>query len=332
MALSTSNNYTSIQLLPDDQKFNGEELCVVQSGHPSHWSTQRAQPLLGGLTATAVNNPRPNILEFKICESVVYLTLWNNIKNPDGLGIPHGLMSKDLWKYLEDKFEQMSEISRQRKEDSLRACRYNEGMKIAGEGGYNWVTYGGKVNECIVSQLDEYYLYMGGGGSQSSSSVPAPDKISALQAKIEQLEVALAANNSPKGPRDPSLVCTNPNCKGKGHLIESCWKLGGGKQGQYLKWWKGKRDTLILNQSANFTTTQEFSLSSIITGLHHALTAIAMQALISVVKPNTPIPTYADSGASVHFFRECSMFKTYTAHSGMVGNLSKEGVCFDIIR
>ncbi|KAF9257909.1 hypothetical protein L218DRAFT_1067843, partial [Marasmius fiardii PR-910] len=211
-------------------------------------------------------------------------------------------MSKDLWKYLKDEFEQTSEISRQRKEDSLRASRYNEGMKIAGEGGYaekmrvlwkeandcganisstqfitifldsfphttTWLVITGslmgeKRMNVIVSRLDEYYLHMGGGGSPSLSSVPAPDKISVLQAKIEQLEVALAANNSPKGPRDPSLVCTNPNCKGKGHLIESCWKLGGGKQGQYPKWWKGKRDAPILNQSANFTTTQGFSPSS----------------------------------------------------------------------
>ncbi|KAF9249721.1 hypothetical protein L218DRAFT_1067894 [Marasmius fiardii PR-910] len=139
---------------------------------------------------------------------------------------------------------------------------------------------GEKRMNVIVSQLDEYYLHMGGTGSQSSSSVPALDKISALQAKIEQLEAALMANNSPKGPRDPSLVCTNTNCRGKGHLIESCWKLGGGKQGQYPKWWKGKQDAPILNQSANFSTTQGFSLSAIVTGSHHALTAVAVQALI----------------------------------------------------
>ncbi|KAF9258363.1 hypothetical protein L218DRAFT_981784 [Marasmius fiardii PR-910] len=283
MALSNSNNYTSIQSLPDDQKFNGENFVTT--------------------AATAINDLHPSILEFEIRESVAYLTLWNNIKNLDGLGIPHGLTSKDLWKYLKDEFEQTSEISRQRKEDSLRASRYNEGMKIAGEGGYaekmrvlwkeandcganisstqfitifldsfprttTWLVITGslmgeKRMNVIVSQLDEYYLHMGGGGLPSSSLVPAPDKISVLQAKIKQLEVALAANNSPKGPRDPSLVCTNPNCKGKGHLIESCWKLGGGKQGQYPKWWKGKRDAPILSQSANFTTTQGFSPSSI---------------------------------------------------------------------
>ncbi|KAF9259812.1 hypothetical protein L218DRAFT_1056309 [Marasmius fiardii PR-910] len=151
MALSNSNNYTSIQSLPDDQKFNGENFVSFKSvilptgrlkGLNLYWEDRIINPnnlptpYSSTTAATAINDLHPSILEFEIRESVAYLTLWNNIKNPDGLGIPHGLTSKDLWKYLKDEFEQTSEISRQRKEDSLRASQYNEGMKIAGEGGY----------------------------------------------------------------------------------------------------------------------------------------------------------------------------------------------------
>ncbi|KAF9255951.1 hypothetical protein L218DRAFT_261278 [Marasmius fiardii PR-910] len=134
MALSNSNNYTSIQLLPDDQKFNGENFVSFKvvilptrrlKGLNLYWEGRVIDPhnlptpYSSTAATTAINDLRPNILEFEIRESVAYLTLWNNIKNPDGLGIPHGLTSKDLWKYLEDEFEQTSEISRQRKEDCL---------------------------------------------------------------------------------------------------------------------------------------------------------------------------------------------------------------------
>ncbi|KAJ3831763.1 hypothetical protein F5878DRAFT_516662, partial [Lentinula raphanica] len=245
---------------------------------------------------TAINDPKPTTLEYELRESVAYLTLWNNIKNPDGLGIPHGLTSHKLWKYLETEFQTVTAIARQRKEDNLRACRYVEGMRVAGEGGYAekmrlllkeandcgaeitpmqfntifldsfprtpaWlVTTGNLMGEksftVIVSRLEEFFLHAGGGTKTNSISVAPTDRVTALQAEVEQLKTMLAQGRPPpRSPNNPDLVCTNPNCRGRGHTIENCWKLGGGKQGQYPKWWKGKRDAPLLNPSANTTTT-----------------------------------------------------------------------------
>ncbi|KAJ3743839.1 hypothetical protein EV360DRAFT_15649, partial [Lentinula raphanica] len=241
---------------------------------------------------TAVNDPNPSTLEYDLRESVAFLTLWTNIKNPDGLGIPRGLTSHELWKYLEVEFLQVATIARQRKEDNLRACRYPEdGMKIAGEGGYAekmrlllkdakdsgasitndqfitifldsfphiplWAVITGSLMternfNTIVSRLDEYYMHIGGGSKTHANMEGPPDKVSALQAEVAELKAALASqgpgrnlsgSNDRRGPANPDLVGTNPNCKGRGHVIENCWKLGGGKQGQYPKWWKGRRD------------------------------------------------------------------------------------------
>ncbi|KAJ3816512.1 hypothetical protein F5880DRAFT_1494211, partial [Lentinula raphanica] len=243
---------------------------------------------------TPINDPNPSPLEYELRESVAFLTLWNNIKNPDGLGIPHGMTSEKLWSYLEEEFQAVTSIARQRKEDNLRACRYVEGTRIAGEGGYaekmrvllkeandcgasisstqfntifldsfprnpTWLVatgnlMGEKSFNVIVSRLEEYYLHMG----ITPSGIPSNsgDRVAALQAEVDELKIALAANvPQRRGPANPDLVCTNPNCKGKGHTIENCWKLGGGKQGQYPKWWKGRRDAPLLTPSANATTT-----------------------------------------------------------------------------
>ncbi|KAJ3963548.1 hypothetical protein EV361DRAFT_782489, partial [Lentinula raphanica] len=264
-------------------------------------------------TSTAINDPNPTVLEYGLRESVAYLTLWSNIKNPDGLGIPRTLTSQELWAYVEKEFLQASTIARQRKEDTLRNCRYpEEGMKIAGEGGYAermrlllkdakdsgadisseqfttifldsfprnpmWaVTTGSLMGErnfnTIVSRLDEYYMHICGPRNPGTTGIQS-DRVTALQAEVAELRAALTAQNTQRrGPANPDLVCTNANCKGRGHSIENCWKMGGGKQGQYPKWWKGKRDAPLLPPVAN-QATQPDHPDPIVNGPHYALTA-----------------------------------------------------------
>ncbi|KAJ7774184.1 hypothetical protein DFH07DRAFT_709168, partial [Mycena maculata] len=43
-----------------------------------------------------------------------------------------------------------------------------------------------------------------------------------------------------------NLVCSNVQCGApgkKGHSIADCFWPGGGKEGQWPAWWKGKRPT-----------------------------------------------------------------------------------------
>ncbi|KAJ3833074.1 hypothetical protein F5878DRAFT_665978 [Lentinula raphanica] len=189
---------------------------------------------------------------------------------------------------------------------------------------------GEKSFNVIVSRLDEFYLHMGG----SPSGIPANsgDRVAALQAEVDELKIALAANTSQRrGPANPNLICTNPNCKGKGHTIENCWKLGGGKQGQYPKWWKGKRDAPLLNPSANTTTTSSTPSGGVQSGQIYALSATTYAAVNRPIYPSGLARTFADSGATAHFFYDRAVFRNYVPKTGTVGNSSKKGVSFEIV-
>ncbi|KAJ3734608.1 hypothetical protein DFJ43DRAFT_1170405 [Lentinula guzmanii] len=104
--MSTPSNYTNIQTLPEDQKFNGEnyvsfKAIIIPTGRlkglhlywegriniPNVELTATINPTSSGtaeslpkITTTAINDPSPTILEYELRESVAYLTLWNNIK------------------------------------------------------------------------------------------------------------------------------------------------------------------------------------------------------------------------------------------------------------
>ncbi|KAF9254373.1 hypothetical protein L218DRAFT_509185 [Marasmius fiardii PR-910] len=105
MSNSNPSNYTSIQMLPEEQRFDGENFVSWKNtmlptgrikGLNLYWEgvvTVPSPPLPDTphtpqpySTPTAVNDPFPNLLEYRLRESVAYLTIWNNIKNPMGLG------------------------------------------------------------------------------------------------------------------------------------------------------------------------------------------------------------------------------------------------------
>ena len=69
----------------------------------------------------------------------------------------------------------------------------------------------------------------------------------ALLARIEQLEKMVASSAC-----TPEKKCMNQNCLHMGHLAEECFRKGGGKEGQYPAWWKGKRDTRVAPAANNF--------------------------------------------------------------------------------
>ncbi|KAJ3841738.1 hypothetical protein F5878DRAFT_702798 [Lentinula raphanica] len=360
--MSLPSNYTTIQMLPEDQKFNGEnytffKATILSTGHLKglqlYWegkinipkgspdpkedkamtSTSTPESTIPASapklvpSPTAINDPSPTLLEYELRESVAYLTLWNNIKNPNGLGIPHGLSSSELWSYLETEFLKVTAIARQ--EGRQLTCRYTEKMRIllkeandCGSGitptQFNtifldsfprtpvWlVPMGNLMGETsfsvIESRLEEFFLHTGGGSKSAAVSISSGHCVSALQAEVEHLKALMSQGRS-RGPANPNLVCSNPNCKGKGHLIQSCWKLGGGKQGQYPKWWKGQRDIPVINPFANQVTTNHSSDSSTV-GNIYTLSATMFKA---IAKPFTTLlgPCHRRSQSSNQRHRE----------------------------
>ncbi|KAJ3728297.1 hypothetical protein C8R42DRAFT_563854, partial [Lentinula raphanica] len=91
------------------------------------------------------------------------------------------------------------------------------------------------------------------------------------------------------------------NCQRTGHLAEDCFRKGGGKEGQYPAWWKGKRDTSAAgNLSANVTLT-----GGVAELTQHYGMAVSMGDGIGD-------EIYADTGASDHFFKKREDFIEYT--------------------
>lgn len=66
--------------------------------------------------------------------------------------------------------------------------------------------------------------------------------------KRSYLAANLATGPYPKRSREDryDIRCQNKYCENAvGHLAKDCWVYGGGKQGQYPDWWKGRRDLHI---------------------------------------------------------------------------------------
>jgi hypothetical protein len=151
------------------------------------------------------------------------------------------------------------------------------------------------------------------------------DRVSALQAEIKELKEMISANatyQKKKGPANPDLKCSNSNCNGVGHTIENCFKMGGGKQGQYPSWWKGKRDAPL--PSANNATTTRFFAG------HTEIIALNVDTIKELTNPNSPNRILADTGASHHFFHNRNSFTSYTPQDGIVGSSSRKGTSFSI--
>ncbi|KAJ3833039.1 hypothetical protein F5878DRAFT_501825, partial [Lentinula raphanica] len=114
-----------------------------------------------------------------------------------------------------------------------------------------------------------------------------------LASRIEFLERQL--QTSANVVKSPEKKCTN--CKRTGHLAEECFRRGGGREGQYPSWWKGKKDTS--GPTANAAATPEVGELT----QHYGLAAVSSESGSGDI--------YADTGASDHFFRRREDFVTY---------------------
>jgi hypothetical protein len=114
----------------------------------------------------------------------------------------------------------------------------------------------------------------------------------ALQARIEHLERQLATAVGGLGAKGNGngKKCANPNCLREGHLVEDCFRKGGGKEGQYPPWWRGKKDTPLPTLAANATTSTNQSVLVGELTQHYA----GYSASMSILDPENE--TFADSG------------------------------------
>jgi hypothetical protein len=162
------------------------------------------------------------------------------------------------------------------REQDLDECRYIDGMKVASEGGHieqmrnlrklmnnagsnyddsrfktklinsfpeSWdaicsICYNMKRLSEVISTLTSH----GKQVLRNKGVIPSStDTVKALEASVLALQAGIktlrSGHRTSINPNKLNLVCENKaNCGKTGHLIEDCFQLGGGKQGQYPAW------------------------------------------------------------------------------------------------
>lgn len=151
-------------------------------------------------------------------------------------------------------------------------CKYIDGTKVAGEGGhiekmrtlrklandaganFDDTRFKTKLIDSFPKSWDsvshgERVVRRDAAPSSQSDTVKALEaNVLALQAEIKTLR---SVRKFTPNPNKANLTCENKaNCGKTGHLIEDCFQLGGGKQGQYPSWWKGKRTAPVVSVPA----------------------------------------------------------------------------------
>jgi hypothetical protein len=176
------------------------------------------------------------------------------------------------------------------------------------------------------------------------------DTVKALEASVLALQAEIKTLQSEHRTlinlNKSNLVCKNKaNCGKTGHLIEDCFQLSGGKQGQYPAWWRGKRTTAVGANAANFTVTPD---SKIKPSMHYALSAsfdhLSLETIleenkdslkrVALVAGNIPAMlscSFADSGCTIHFFKNKDIFSLYKSLNRVISQSSKEGTSFTVL-
>ncbi len=171
----------------------------------------------------------------------------------------------------------------------------------------------------------------------------------ALQASIQALTLQVQSLSLKKNmaPRSDKSHTPNNACKGLGHTLDKCWKLGGGRQGQYPPWWKGKRDTPVPSSAnlatSNVASSDAGSVYTNVTALNTRIDDETLKAIEKILGEETALVVnnasqgfvdnsilYGDSGASTHFIQNRECFFHYMPLGKTSGSSSKAGATLNI--
>ncbi|PBK91306.1 hypothetical protein ARMGADRAFT_898328, partial [Armillaria gallica] len=231
--------------------------------------------------------------EYAQRESTALSSIIRNVTDPFGFGLDPRGKAHEAWNKLQTEYGAHSDIIRKRREDILRATKFQDREKVTGDGGHvekmrrllkeandagagikseifatilidsfpeSWdpvisTLHGEKDIIKIIVRLSTHSDRVAGRGGRPTSSTSTDlsnqamhTSITALAQQIQGLNTTYRRDQKPSNGKSHEA---NDHCKGIGHTIEECWKVGGGKQGQYPPWWKGKRDAPLPSSSAN---------------------------------------------------------------------------------
>lgn len=152
----------------------------------------------------------------------------------------------------------------------------------------------------------------------------------------------------------PKLVCVNPNCRQTRHAIENCYWKGGGKEGQFPPNFcnKSKATTPPSSEATATTSSPAAKVATTAEPRPEDATPLITYMLSATLQDNSDgqgqtalvkwtgansttvsnIPTYADSGATDHFFVKREAFLDYEELQNPIeGNAAPKGAKFCIV-
>ncbi|THU77380.1 hypothetical protein K435DRAFT_702545, partial [Dendrothele bispora CBS 962.96] len=160
----------------------------------------------------------------------------------------------------------------------------------------------------VIQQISSSYRRVADRkGAASTGNNLSAQAHAAVLARIEELENQVKAN--------ATEVKKCHNCGRLGHIKPDCFRKGGGKEGQYPSWWKGKKDSSI-TPKANSAVADPNLVHYAMSTSYPSNLAVADPNLVhyalNTSSPSNPYLVYADSAASDHFFTRRADFLTYT--------------------
>ncbi|EDQ98952.1 uncharacterized protein LACBIDRAFT_335517 [Laccaria bicolor S238N-H82] len=262
---------------------------------------------------TPAHSITPSELEYELRKSALMLSILINLVDIAGYSINSNGKSHEAWTLLAKQYGGASDRARNMWERALANCKFEEGMKVAGENGHikkmralhkaannvgaeitdiRFITklldsfpkfwdpiilnlYDKEDLSEVIMKLTSHGECLANRASETTKTTNhAFDSVKALEATVHTLQAEVKTlRTRPGGSSNPNkshLVCSNPSCRKTGHLIPDCFQMGGGKQGQYPPWWKGKR---TISPIANLVFSSLTIDGTINTGRHFALSA-----------------------------------------------------------
>jgi hypothetical protein len=384
----TSQTHTP-PILPDAQKFDGMNWHSWSRWILTTARIRSVEKYLTGAipkptehtsptpTATSENSPlppeptlwhslNPSLDEWIVRDAWATGLLLYNCTNPVGLGMVSDKTAAEAWTSLKNLYGAQSTLFAVNAQRDLRNTMLTDGGDLtahiadlrtkwsaANDVGANitdkdfiiiilaslpstWDTivatlYDVPTSIELISKLNFHWGRIGGRNTST-----AKGGITALTAN---------AKNSSKS----NLLCVNPKCGRRGHLISDCYWEGGGKEGQFPPHFRkkpianGTSNTQTSTTTAATTTVALADTTPSTTGSERVYTILMADtseqvivsdaAFLTVPNPSDPHLTYIDSGASDHCFIDRMDFGVdYTAFDvPRVGQSASKGAKFRIL-
>ncbi len=334
------------------------------------------------LPSTPINSLTPNLLEYAQRESIALASIVCNVKDIFGVGINLSKLSHEAWTILKTQYSTYSDLIHNCREKTLKAMKYQDGEKVSRDSGYikrmrklhkeandagagidnksfkttlldsfpeSWdsvisTLYAETNLIVVIGHLIAHSEHVIGRNPTNNLSSTQESTVQALQASIQTLTLQVQSLSLKKNMalRSDKSHTLNDACKGIGHMFDECWKLAGGRQGQYPPWWKGKSDA-PMPSSTNLATAKAGSVYANVMALNATVNSETLEAIEKVLKEETVLVVnnaskgtvdnsllYGDSGASTHFIQNRDCFFHYMPLGKTSGSSSKAGASLNI--